>query len=476
MKRSPERKWLILGLGVTALMMGWISSIAYQSSGRLLESTNKSKQTHEIIKNLINIYATMTVAESGRRGYVFLNDEKELYRYQAAVREIDPQVATLRKSLGDPCSICGAERSEQLKRLESLKALLEQRTSLLQRSIQLYKIESAVTPQQIQITEKSVKLRDKIQLVIAAMQRTEELSLEEWVNQSRDRIGNELLMSYLVISASFSVLTIASILLYHQMMKRQQAEAIQANLMSEKEVSEVKLHFLSMMSHEFRTPLSVILASSQLLTQGSQRWSEERKQKTFDRIQSSAKLMTKLLTDILTLSRADAGKLDYHPEILDLEAFCLNLVEEKQLSSAPHVIKFVRSGRPHPVGMDANLLYSILNNLLDNAIKYSSPDQIVLLSTQIQAETVIFQVQDQGIGILVEEQSKVFDLFYRGQNAGAIAGTGLGLAVVKKCVELHQGKISTHSEVGKGTTFTVQIPLTVATSRVNLGGTLDPAR
>jgi signal transduction histidine kinase len=454
MKRSPERKWLILGLGVTTLMMGWISLSAYQSSGRLLESTNKSKQTHEIIKNLINIYATMTVAESGRRGYVFLNDEKELYRYQAAVREIDPQMVTLRKSLGD--------RNEQIKRMESLKVLLDQRINLLRRSIQLYKTELKVTPQQIQITEKSVKLRDKIQLVIAAMQRTEELSLEEWVNQSRKRIRNELLMSFLIISASFSVLTIASILLYQQMIKRQQAEATQARLIGEKEVSEVKLHFLSMISHEFRTPLSVILASSQLLTQGSHLWSEERKQKTFDRIQSSAKLMTRLLTDILTLSRADAGKLDYHPEVLDLEAFCLNLVEEKQMSTPTHGIKFVRSGETHPVRLDANLLYSILNNLLENAIKYSAPEQTVLLSTQIKADVVTFQIQDQGIGILAEEQQQIFDLFYRGQNAGAIAGTGLGLAVVKKCVELHQGTISIHSEVEKGTTFTVEIPLTLA--------------
>jgi signal transduction histidine kinase len=453
MKRSPERKWLILGLGVTTLMMGWISLIAYQSSGRLLESTNKSKQTHEIIKNLLNIYGTMTVAESGRRGYVFLNDEKELYRYQAAVREITPQMETLRKSLGD--------RHEQIKRMESLKILLDQRISLLRRSIQLYKTELKVTPQQIQITEESVKLRDKIQLVIAAMQRTEELSLEEWVNQSRKRIRNELLISFSVISASFSVLTIASILLYQQRIKRQQAEAIQAKLIGEKEVSEVKLQFLSMISHEFRTPLSVILASSQLLTQGSQLWSEERKKKTFDRIQSSAKLMTRLLTDILTLSRADAGKLDYHPEVLDLEAFCLNLVEEKQISTPTHLIKFVRSGETHPVRLDANLLYSILNNLLENAIKYSAPEQSVLLSTRIESDVVIFQVQDQGIGILAEEQQKIFELFYRGQNAGAIAGTGLGLAVVKKCVELHQGTISIHSEVEKGTTFTVEIPLTV---------------
>jgi signal transduction histidine kinase len=468
MKRSPERKWLILGLGVIALMTGWISLMAYQSSGHLLESTNKSKQTHEIIKNLINIYATMTVAESGRRGYVFLNDEKELYRYQAAVREIAPQMETLRMSLGD--------RTEQLKRMESLQVLLNQRISLLRQSIQLYKTEAEVTPQQIKITEASVKLRDKIQLVIAAMQRTEELSLEKWVDQSRKRIGNELLTSFLVISGSFSILTIASILLYEQMTKRYQAEAIQAKLISEKEVSEVKLKFLSMISHEFRTPLSVILASSQLLTQGSQSWSPERKQKTFDRIQASAKLMTRLLTDILTLSRADAGRLDYHPEILDLEAFCLNLVEEKQLSTLHHAIQFKRSGAIHPVRLDANLLYSILNNLLENAIKYSAPESPVLLNTQIEGESVMLQVQDQGIGILAEEQEKIFELFHRGQNAREIAGTGLGLAVVKKCVELHQGTISVASEVGKGTTFTVYLPLTETNSRVNLGKNLDHAR
>jgi signal transduction histidine kinase len=468
MKRSPERKWLILGLGITTLMMGWVCSMAYESSGRLLESTNKSKQTHEIIKNLINVYATMTVAESGRRGYVFLGDKKELYRYQAAVREIKPELEILRTSLGDPCDMCGAARVEQLKRMEALQMLLEQRISLLQQSIQLYRTEAKITPQQLKITDQSIKLRDNIQLVIAAMQRTEELSLEEWVSQSRDRISYELLMSLVVISGSFSTLTIASVLLYQQMLKRHQAEAIQADLISEKQVSEVKLKFFSMVSHEFRTPLSVILASSQLLNEGSQFWSETRKQKTFDRIQSSAKLMTRLLTDILTLTRADAGKLDYHPEALDLEAFCLNLVEEKQLSAPHHPIKFIRSGQIFPVRLDVNLLYSILNNLLDNSVKYSPPDQTILLSTSIKPESVIFQVQDQGMGISLAEQQKIYELFYRGQNAGAIAGTGLGLAVVKKCVELHQGKISILSEIGQGTTFTIQIPLTVSALRVNL--------
>ncbi|MBW4517161.1 MAG: CHASE3 domain-containing protein [Timaviella obliquedivisa GSE-PSE-MK23-08B] len=461
MKRSPEKKWLILGLGVIALVMGWISWMAYQSSERLLESTNKSQQTHEIIKNLINVYATMSIAESGRRGYVFLGDQKELYRYQAAIRELDPGMETLQKSLSD--------RLEQLKRLEALEILLNQRISLLQQSIQLYQTEAKVTPRQVQITEQSIKLRDKIQLVIAAMQQTEELSLEQWVDQSRTRIRQELGVSLLVISSSFGILAIASFLLYHQFVKRQQAEALQAKLMGEKEVSEAKLKFFSMVSHEFRTPLSVVLASSQLLTQGSQTWSEERKYKTLYRIQSSAKLMTRLLTDILALTRAEAGKLECHPEDLDLEAFCLNLVEEKQLSSTRSSIHFFSSGQTHPVRLDANLLYSILNNLLENAIKYSPPNQPVLLSSTLEPETVVFKVQDHGIGIALEEQQKIYELFYRGQNSGAIAGTGLGLAVVKKCVELHHGKIFVTSELGQGTTFTVQIPLTVADLQVNLG-------
>ena len=460
MKRSPEKKWLILGLGVISLMMGWSSWVAYQSSEHLLESTNKSRQTHEIIKNLINVYATMSIAESGRRGYVFLGDEKELYRYQGAIQDLVPELETLQENLSD--------RSEQLKRLQVLERLLNQRVSLLQQSIQLYQTEAKVTPRQVQITEQSINLRSKIQLVIAAMQQTEELSLEQWVDQSRSRIKQELEVSLLVIFASFGVLAIASFLLYHQFIKRQQAEAIQAKLVNEQEVSEAKLKFFSMVSHEFRTPLSVVLASSQLLTQGSQTWSEERKHKTLHRIQSSAKLMTRLLTDILTLTRAEAGKLDYHPETLDLEAFCLNLVEEKQLSAAHSSIHFVSEGQAHPVRLDANLLYSILNNLLENAIKYSPPDQPVLLSSTLESEAVVFKVQDQGIGISFEEQQKVYELFYRGQNAGAIAGTGLGLAVVKKCVELHQGKIFIASEAGQGTTFTVLIPLTLADPQVNL--------
>jgi signal transduction histidine kinase len=456
MKRSPERKWLILGLTVASLLMGWLSFTTHQNTARLLESTNKSKQTHEIIKNLINLYATMTVAESGRRGFIFLNDDKELYRYQAAVRELQPELLALQKSLGND--------AKQQARFQELNTLLEQRVSLLQRSIQLFRRERSVTPEQLQITEKSIKLRDKILLVIAAMQSTEELSLEQWVDQSRASINQESLISLVVISTSSGGLAIASLLLYQQLVKRQQAEAAQYKLAQEKEVGEMKLNFFSMVSHEFRTPLSVILASVQLLTEGHLSWSEERRLKNLNRIQDAAKQMTRLLTDTLMLTRAEAGKLERRLESVDVEAFCLNLVEAIQLNYPSHLIQFFSQGQPNWVKLDSNLLYSILNNLLENAVKYSAPDQVVQL-TLIQTETTTtFQVQDQGIGIPIAEQPKVFDLFYRGRRAAeSNLGTGLGLAVVKKCVELHQGEIFVESEEERGTLFTVKLPCLLGT-------------
>ncbi|MHC5731850.1 MAG: sensor histidine kinase, partial [Nostoc sp.] len=104
-------------------------------------------------------------------------------------------------------------------------------------------------------------------------------------------------------------------------------------LAQEKELSELKLRFFSMVSHEFRTPLSIILGSAQLLAQSNQQWTEEKKLKNLYRIQSSARSMNQLLTDILTLTRAEAGKLEFHPELIDLEAFCINLIEDLQFSN-----------------------------------------------------------------------------------------------------------------------------------------------
>jgi PAS domain S-box-containing protein len=241
--------------------------------------------------------------------------------------------------------------------------------------------------------------------------------------------------------------------------ERKRAEEVQRNLEKELELHELKIRFFSMVSHEFRTPLSTILISAQLLENSNKEWSEEKKLKNLHRIQSSAKTMTQLLTDILTLTRAEAGKLEFRPQPLDLEDFCFSLLEEIKFSTrAQKEILFVSQCSKIIAWMDERMLRSIITNLVDNAIKYSPDDSQIYFTLAAESGQAIFQIQDQGIGISQEEEEQLYQAFQRGENVGDAPGTGLGLAVVKKCVELHGGSIKLESKMGVGTTFTVTIP------------------
>lgn len=248
--------------------------------------------------------------------------------------------------------------------------------------------------------------------------------------------------------------------------ERKQAEEIRRTLEKEREINELKLRFFSMASHEFRTPLSTILISAQLLENSSKEWSEEKKLKNLYRIQSAAKTMTQLLTDILTLTRAESGKLEFNPEPLDIENFCQSLVEEIEFSTrAQQNIFFISQSVGKSACMDEKLLRSIFTNLLSNAIKYSPEDSHIYFILSYESGEAIFQIQDKGIGISPEDQELLYQSFHRGKNVGDVAGTGLGLAVVKKCVELHGGSIAVESKVGLGTTFTVAIPWDINVSK-----------
>jgi signal transduction histidine kinase len=232
-----------------------------------------------------------------------------------------------------------------------------------------------------------------------------------------------------------------------------------AELERTKEISDLKMRLFSMVSHEFRTPLSTILISTQLLASGDRTWSEEKQAKNLTRIQTAAKTMAQLLSDILTLSRAEAGKLEFHPEITDLASFCRQLIESVQYSiDASRPIQFYCHGVLTQASVDRKLLHSILSNLLSNALKYSSSDSAISLTLECTPQNLIFHVKDQGIGISPEDQQRLYETFHRGRNVGDIVGTGLGLAVVKTCVDLHGGHVSVHSEIGVGTTFTITLP------------------
>ena len=243
--------------------------------------------------------------------------------------------------------------------------------------------------------------------------------------------------------------------------ERKRLDEIWLALEREKELSELKTRFFSMASHEFRTPLSTALAAAQVLENSQQEWDNtEKRLRNLHRIQDSVRNMVQLLDDILTINRAETGKLAFNPKSLALEAYCRHFVEEMQLNAGNlHQLTFSCQGRSQHVCLDEKLLRSMLSNLLSNAIKYSPQGGNISLSLQFQSGNLIIKVQDQGIGILLEDQKQLFEPFHRGKNVKTISGTGLGLVVVKKCVDLHQGHISVSSEVGRGTTCVINIPL-----------------
>jgi PAS domain S-box-containing protein len=242
--------------------------------------------------------------------------------------------------------------------------------------------------------------------------------------------------------------------------QEKQTEEIRASLEAEKELRKLQLRFFSMTSHEFRTPLSSILAGVQLLETFAHNWPEEKRRRNLQRIKAAAKQMNRLLDDILTINRAETGKLEINPQPIQLEPFCQNLVEEIQFSAGKqHTIQFVNQGQFQSLCLDDKLLRSILINLLSNAVKYSPEGGKIAFTLRSEPNAIIFQIEDQGIGIPLEDQKHLFEPFHRGRNVGNISGTGLGITVVKKCLDLQKGQISVQSEEGVGTTVTISIPV-----------------
>jgi len=450
MKSSLERKLITRGFGLALVVMSVVSVISYQNAINLTESAKRIRETNIVVKHINNLTGTLTDAESGRRGYILFNDYEELERYHKSVARLKIQINQLGQTL--------ANTSSQQQRFNQLQSLINDRVKLFQQSIDQYQ----TTPRELlpinPLRNQIKQNRYQIHQLIEELQKEEELLLEIQVENSQSNLQLRMLIEILGTLLTLAIIFGVYILLYRQMVKRQQAEATQRALAQEKELSELKLQFFSMISHEFRTPLSLIVGSAQLLEQNLKLIVEPPKLKNLYRIQVSAKAMAQLLDDVLTLARADAGKLEFNPKKTEIQTFCLNLVEDFQESSqSKRVIKFINQGSATHPWVDEKLLYSILSNLLSNAMKYSPIDSMVYFTLTCEPDAVSFQVKDSGIGIFQEDMQNLYDPFIRGKNAKEILGTGLGLAVVKKCLDLHQGEIYVESELDVGTTFTVKI-------------------
>jgi PAS domain S-box-containing protein len=242
-----------------------------------------------------------------------------------------------------------------------------------------------------------------------------------------------------------------------QRVEQSQEEVIRA-LKKERELNNMKSQFVTIASHEFRTPLATILSSASLIGRYTKTEDEDKRHKHVQRIKSTVTNLTEILNDFLSIGKLEEGRVNSVPILTTLPAFCESLIEEiKGLCKEGQQIHFQYTGIQE-VWLDKQLLRNVLFNLLSNAIKYSEPGKSIFLNVQSTQEMVRVEIEDQGIGIPEKDQQHIFDRFFRAHNAGTAQGTGLGLNIVQNYIELMGGAVHFKSEVGKGTVFDIQVP------------------
>ncbi|MBX3013216.1 MAG: PAS domain S-box protein [Caldilineaceae bacterium] len=241
--------------------------------------------------------------------------------------------------------------------------------------------------------------------------------------------------------------------------RKQAEETLQHAFQTERELSELKSRFVSMASHEFRTPLTTISSLAETLRAYRHKLSDEQITRRLEKIQDQVHYLNDIIEDVLQLAQIQARRSEFNPVALDFDGLCRNVMEEFQAQETVlHDLRYICEPIPPLLKLDKRLMRQIINNLLANAIKYSPQAGAVFVNVTYTAAGLVFQVRDEGIGIPEADLKHLFEPFHRASNVGTISGTGLGLAIAKESVERHGGTISVASQAGIGTTFTVRIP------------------
>lgn len=249
--------------------------------------------------------------------------------------------------------------------------------------------------------------------------------------------------------------------LQQEMEQRKKVEAqIRGMLEKEKELNEMKSRFVSMASHEFRTPLGGILTSVSLISKYPNTEDAPKREKHIQNIKKSVRNLTNILNDFLSLDKLDQGKVSSSPSQFDITSFIDEIFEElKETSDKGNRFEVCHRVPGKSIFQDKEMIRNVVINLVSNAIKYSPENSTVFIRTDVKNDEVILEIQDQGMGIPLADQKHLFERFFRAKNVTNLQGTGLGLNIVKRYLDLMGGNISFISKENEGTTFIVTLPV-----------------
>jgi PAS domain S-box-containing protein len=231
-------------------------------------------------------------------------------------------------------------------------------------------------------------------------------------------------------------------------------------LEKEKELNELKSKFITLVSHEFRTPMTTISMSTQMLEEYGESYGKTERDKHYNRIKDATLSLNKLMEGVLSISKSESSSVAFQPALFNLKDFMENLKLKFEITYPNYKFLLIFPERENNFfKLDANLLTHILENLLSNSVKYSHSNTPINIEVLLNDNYIEFIIRDNGVGIPIEDQAKIFESFYRGSNVGNISGTGLGLNIVKNFVELHKGQVHFTSSPENGTNFYIRLPM-----------------
>ncbi len=305
----------------------------------------------------------------------------------------------------------------------------------------------------VEVAAAPVEINGEISHLLIARDMTERKLAESKLEKYRENLEN-------LVKQRTRELKMVNMKLREKIRREKEIEIIlKKSLDKEKELNELKTRFISTTSHEFRTPLTTIMSSSELIQRYGKKWSEEKTDIHLERIKSTVVYLTNLLDDILTISKTESGKINYVPQKTDLYALCEVIIQQAKIySNVNHNFIFDYKAKRKNFIIDQKLIRFILSNLLSNAFKYSPKGGKVVFEVSRNGFNIIFKIEDEGIGIPEPDKKYLCQPFHRCSNVKDINGTGLGLSIVKKSVELHSGRLNYESKESKGTIFTINIP------------------
>ena len=498
MNRSRSQIWLSTGFGIAIATLLGTAFLARNAIVERVHPTDRVKSEETGYAYLNGLLVAIAEAESSHQAYLNTGETESLELYQTKIELINSYSDELSAELERFGDETFEEDLVYREALDRLRVATETHVQVLEEALDQYESGRLDLSTQLETAQQRSEARVDAHLALQVLLDENNIERQREIADTSVSINNDLwlmglvaglgsivlaaLYSWLVqtlgqhqkysevqqretktlvekLQAKTAALQKTEDILTMELSRRQEIETTYKEIEQAKELTDLKLNFFSLASHELRTPLSAILVSAQLLDNHNVAWSEEKRSRNLRRIQSAAKTMAQLLSDILLLTRAEAGKLEFNPQIIELNPFCCRLVEEVRFNTqSQHSILVAQQGASDKACLDERLLRAMLMSLLTNAIKYSPPESEIQLIIEGEHGHTRFQVSDQGIGVPAEDQQHLFESFHRGQNVKSFSGTGLGLAVVKKCLELHGGKIAVESQVGVGTTFSIDMP------------------